>query len=114
MKTALAIVCSLLLAWTNLVLAQAPEASVAGAAHCCCHNCSDGKSCCAAHHSLPGPQPVSAAPVSSLRTQFAPLATAAVAWTLPQASAPELSSSPSPTVTIQGTALFARNCAWLI
>jgi len=112
MKTALAIVCSLMLAWTNIVLAQAPEASVAGAAHPCCHDC--GKSCCAAHHSMPGSQPVSAAPVSAFRIQIAPVATMVVAWTLPPTTARELYSSPSPSATTAGTALFARNCAWLI
>lgn len=112
MKTALAIVCSLLLAWTNIVLAQAPEAGVACRAHCCCHDC--GKSCCAAHHSLPGPQPVSAAPVSAFQTHFAPLATTIVAWTLPQPTAREFSSSPYPSETTAGTALFTRDCAWLI
>jgi hypothetical protein len=113
MKTALAFVCSLMLALTNIVLAQAPDASVAGAAHPCCH-CGNTKSCCAAHHSIPEPTPVSAAPVSSLQTQFSPHAATVLAWTLPDAVAGELSSPLLSPFSTASAALFVQNCAWLI
>jgi hypothetical protein len=112
MKTALAIVCSLLLAWTNLVLADASGAGVVSAARPCCH-C--GKtSCCAAKKGLPESPPVSATPVSSLQNQFSPLAPATVAWALPANLARELSSSFFQPFTTARSPLFARNCAWLI
>jgi hypothetical protein len=113
MKTALAIVCSLVLAWTNIVLAQAPEVSEAGAAPSCCH-CSGKKSCCAANHSLPESQPVSAAPVSSSQNQLSLPVPAVAVWTLPGTLVHELSSLLSPSLRTAGAPVFARNCAWLI
>jgi hypothetical protein len=113
MKTALAIVCSLILAWANVVLAQTPGAGEAGAARSCCH-CGKKTGCCAADHSLPESQPVSAAPASSFRNQFSPFDAAVVAWTLPDAVTHELSSPVFPSLTARGSALFARNCARLI
>jgi hypothetical protein len=112
MKTALAIICSLVLAWTNIVLAQTLEASPAGTVHSCCH-CGNTRSCCAAHHSNPGLPPVSTAPVS-FQNQFAPLAPAAIAWILPGTVAHDFSSSSFPLAKAVGAALFARNCSWLI
>ncbi|HEX4264791.1 MAG TPA: hypothetical protein VH597_10670 [Verrucomicrobiae bacterium] len=114
MKTALAIVCSLLLAWTNIVLAAAPGASVTCAARPCCH-CGKTSGCCAVKdHCLPESLPVSAAPVSSFQSQFSPLAPATVAWALPDAAARELSSPAFPPLMTASTPLFERNCAWLI
>jgi hypothetical protein len=113
MKTALAIVCSLMLAWTNIVLAQAPEAGMASTAPSCCH-CGKKTGCCAANRSLPESQPVSAAPASTFQNQFSLPLFATVAWTLPGAVAHELSESLFPPLTMTGTALLARNCAWLI
>jgi hypothetical protein len=112
MKTALAIVCSLVLAWTNIVLAQAPEASGTSAARPCCH-CGRKASCCAANHSMPESQPVSAAPASFSQNQFSPLAPAAFVWALPDNAGSELSSSFLSPLTTH-TALFARDCARLI
>lgn len=111
MKTALAFVCSLMLAWTNIVLAQAPGASVVSAAPSC--HCGMKTGCCAAKHSLPESSPVSTAPVSS-QSQFSLIAPATVAWALPGVSARELAASVSPSLTTTGPAVFARNCAWLI
>jgi hypothetical protein len=111
MKTALAFVCSLMLAWTN-VLAQVPGASVVSAASSC--HCDRKASCCAAKHSSSESSPVSTAPVSSFQNEFSPLAPAALAWTLPVVPARELSSSLPPFLTTAGTALFARDCARLI
>jgi len=113
MKTALAIVCSLLLAWTNVVHAQAPGASVAGAARTCCH-CGRKASCCAANHSLPESPPVSAAPASTFQNQLSLPAPAVVAWTLPGGATHELASPVLPSLETAGPALFARNCARLI
>jgi hypothetical protein len=111
MKTALAFVCSLMLAMTNVVIAQAPDVSVVSAAPSC--HCGKKTGCCAAKHSLPKSSPVSAAPVSS-QTQFSLVAPATVAWALPGVAPRELASSVSPFLTTIGTAVFARNCARLI
>ncbi|HEY2082186.1 MAG TPA: hypothetical protein VGI88_05330 [Verrucomicrobiae bacterium] len=113
MKTALAIVCSLLLAWTNFVLAEAPGAGVLRAAQPCCH-CGKTSNCCATKNNLPASPPVSAAPVSSLQNQFSPLASATVVWALPANLARGLSSSSFQPSTTARSPLFARNCAWLI
>jgi hypothetical protein len=108
-KTTLAIVCSLLLAWTP-VLAQATAAGVGRTAHTSCH-C--GKACCAAPS--PESQPVPAAPVpSSSQNQLSPLAPAALVWILPTTLAPEFSPPFSSSLTAKGTPLYARNCAFLI
>jgi hypothetical protein len=112
MKTALAFVCSLTLAWTNVVLAQAPDASVVSPAASSCH-CGKKTGCCAAKHSLPESSPVSAAPVSSSQS-FSLIAPASVAWALPGVTTRELPSSVSPSLMTTGAALFARNCARLI
>ena len=113
MKTALAIVCSLLLAWTNLVLGEVPGASVVRAARPCCH-CGKTSSCCAAKKGLPESPPVSATPASSLQSQFSPLTPATLAWALPANPARELSSPFFAPLKTAGSPLFARNCAWLI
>jgi hypothetical protein len=112
MKTALVIVCSLLLAWTNIVPAQAPEASVVSAASSC--HCGKKTNCCAANRSLPESSPVSATPVSSFQNQFSLLAPAIVAWTLPAIASGEVSPPLTSSFTTTGAPLFARNCAWLI
>jgi hypothetical protein len=110
MKTALVIICSLLLAWTNIVPAQASGVSVVSASVSC--HC--GKTgCCAAKQSLPESLPVSAAPVS-FQNQFSLLAPAIVAWTLPAIASGEVSSPLASSFTTTGAPLFARNCARLI
>jgi len=110
-KTTLAIVCSLLLAWTPIVSAQAPAAGVVRVAHACCH-C--GKACCAAPSS-PESQPVPAAPVPvSNQSQLLTLAPTALAWTLPDAPAPDFSASVSSLLTANAAPLYARDCARLI
>jgi hypothetical protein len=109
-KTTLAIVCSLLLAWTP-VLAQAPAAGVGRVGHTSCH-CS--KACCTAPAS-PESQPVPAAPVSaSPQNQLLTLAPAVLAWILPDAPVSEFSTSVSSLLTVNAAPLFARNCARLL
>jgi hypothetical protein len=110
-RIALASVCNLLLAWTNIVPAQTTP--VVCAARPCCH-CSKKSDCCATSHSLPESQPVSTVPASSFQNQFSPLAQAVTAWTLPAGTAHEHSSSFFPPLTTAGAPLFARNCARLI
>jgi len=110
-KTTLAIVCSLLLAWTPIVPAPAPAVDVTRVAHACCH-CN--KACCAAP-SLPESQPVPATPVpASTQSQLLTLAPAALAWTLPDAPAPDFSTSVSSLLTANAAPLYARDCARLI
>jgi hypothetical protein len=110
-KTTLAIVCSLLLAWTPIVPAQAPAAGVARVAHACCH-C--GKACCAVPSS-PQSQPAPVAPVPALnQSQLLTLAPDALAWALPDAQAPDFSISFSSLLTANAAPLYARDCARLI
>jgi hypothetical protein len=110
-KTTWAIVCSLLLAGTPIVSAQAPATGVVRGAHACCH-CH--KACCTAPTS-PEPQPVPAAPFpASNQNQLLTLAPAALAWILPNAPASEFSTSPFSPLTATGLPLYARDCAFLI
>ncbi|HWC61224.1 MAG TPA: hypothetical protein VHC44_16135 [Verrucomicrobiae bacterium] len=111
MKTALAFVCSLMLAWTNVVLA-ATDAGVVSAAPSC--HCGRKTGCCAAKHSAPESQPVSAAPVTSFQNQFSLIAPATVAWALPGSPEREVPSPVFSSFQTTGTALFAWNCARLI
>jgi hypothetical protein len=112
MKTALAIVCSLLLVETLFVPAPAPAAGAASSVAACCP-CS-GRSCCAAQPS-PESWPVSATPVSStLLSQFLTPVSAIPAWTLPDASAGAPSAILSSPPIDAGVSLFARHCARLI
>ncbi|MGA9449891.1 MAG: hypothetical protein WBW41_00955 [Verrucomicrobiia bacterium] len=111
MKTTLAIVCSLLLAGTPIVPAQAPAAGVVRGAHACClcH-----KACCAAPASpQPQPVPVTPAPASS-QNPLLLLAPAVLAWTLPDAQAPGFSTSVSSLLAANAAPLYARDCARLI
>src|ERR1039457_7479777 len=110
MKTALAIVCILLLAWTQPVPGHASAASEARPRACC--GC--GTSCCSTDNHQPESQPVSAAPVSPSQNLLLTLAPAALVWTLPSSEACEFflsSFSPLPT---PGAPLYARNCVYLI
>jgi len=109
-KTMLAIVCSLLLAGTP-VLVQASAACVGRVAHAC--HC--GRACCAAPVS-PESQPVPATPVLPLpQNQLLTLAPAALIWTLPETPAPEFSvSAVSSPLTVNHTPLYAQQCAFLI
>jgi hypothetical protein len=110
-KATLAIVCSLLLAGTPFVLAQAPAACVVRAAHV---TCPCGMPCCGAPAS-PESQPAPATPApASNQTQLLTLAPAALVFILPAAPASEISTGfPSP-LTANRTPLFTRNCAFLI
>ncbi|HEX5400259.1 MAG TPA: hypothetical protein VFY06_14530 [Verrucomicrobiae bacterium] len=113
MKLTLAIVCSLLLAGTPFVSAQAQTAcvDVARAAHAACH-C--GMPCCGAPVSS-NSQPAPAAPApGSNQTQLLPLAPAALVWILPAAPASEISTAIPSLLKANRTPLFARNCAFLI
>ncbi len=112
MKTALAIVCSLVLVWANLISARTPDASVATATASC--HCGMKTGCCAAKRSLPEPPPVSAAPTFSFQNNFSFIAPAIVTWSLPESPARELPGSTSSSFRSTGASLFARDCAWLI
>jgi hypothetical protein len=112
MKTALAFVCSLMLAWTNLVLAQAPDAGVVSATASC--HCGKKTGCCAAKNSRSELPPVSAAPTSSFQNQVSLIAPASVSWSLPESPVREFPASVSLTSSKDSAPLFERNCAWLI
>jgi hypothetical protein len=112
MKTALAFVCSLMLAWTNFVLAQAPDAGVASAT--ASSHCGKKTGCCAAKNSHSESQPVSAAPNLSFQNQVSLIAPASVSWSLPESPVREFPSSVPSTSAESGAPLFERNCAWLI
>jgi hypothetical protein len=106
----LAIVCSLSLTGTPLVLTQAQAAGVVRVAHAC--HC--GGTCCVATPS-PESQPVPATPVSiSSPNQLLTLAPAVWVWTLPGAPATEFSTLSSSSFPANNAPLYARYCAFLI
>lgn len=112
MKTALAIVCSLLLAWTFIVPVSATGASVVSSAPSCC--CGSGASCCSANTPTPESQPVSATPVLTFsHAQLVTVLGAAFSWDLPQIESqsvpPSLLTTHAPSVP-----LFERHCVFLI
>jgi hypothetical protein len=111
MKTALAIVCSLMLAWTNVVLAS--EASVVSTARACCSKCKTPSCCATKSHSIPESQPFSAAPVS-FQQHLLPFASVLVVADLPATPAFELSDTSRDLICASAAPIFARNCAWLI
>ena len=114
MKRALALVCSLMFVWTQIVLAQAPTCGVKPAPRACCHHGCQQASCCAAKN-LPESQSAPAAPVSSdSQNQLSPLITATLIWTLPDNAACEFAPSASPFILTAGAPLYERNCTLLI
>jgi hypothetical protein len=111
MKRALAIVCCLLLVWTQfVVLAQAPSSGESVSARACCR-CNS--SCCATVPSSPVSSPVSTAPVSS-STHLLTFVPAALVWTLPRAASRPSSAFAFASPLTPGAPLYARNCALLI
>jgi hypothetical protein len=111
MKTALAIVCSFLLAGTPLLLAQAP-AGIAQTHACCQHACT--MSCCVAKSS-PDSQPAPAVPAASgTQSQLSLLAPAVLIWTLPATPANSIASTFTLPSLAAGAPLYALDCAWLI
>src|SRR4051812_2346431 len=114
MKSLLAIVCSLLFAWTQVVPASSALSANAQCApvRSCCH-CSTG-SCCAPLPSAPA-QPVSATPISSdSQNELCSLTPASALWILPVLASVELRSPFSSPLTTVSAPLYARNCALLI
>jgi|SRR6516164_9829587 len=106
----LAMVCSLSLTGTPLVLTHAQAAGVVRVAHAC--HC--GGACCVATPS-PESQPVPATPVSNPSpNQLLTPATGVWVWTLPGAPATELSASFSLPFPANDAPLYARYCAFLI
>jgi hypothetical protein len=113
MKLALALICSLLLLWTQVVPAQtAPASHAVSVPSCCCPGTQ--ASCCSADSSLPESLPISAVPtVSSVHSQLLALASTVLAWTLPVA-VDSIPSSVDPQFHSLGAPLYARNCVLLI
>jgi hypothetical protein len=112
MKMALALVCSLMLAWMPAIPA-APASGAARPTRSCCCDCR-AMACCAAQ---PAPEtpPVSAAPATSLvQTQLPTLASSAVTWLLPVTATPAPPLSPASLLSLAGVPLFERDCARLI
>jgi hypothetical protein len=118
MKLVLAIICSLLLAGTPFVLAQAPVASVGHVAHTVCPcgmGCHCDMPCCCGRPASPKPQQVPTVPAPpSNQTQLLTLAPAALAWMLPAAPVSEIPAAFSSPLTANRIPLFTRNCAFLI
>jgi hypothetical protein len=108
MKTALAVVCSLLLLGTLFVQAGAAGASVASSVPtCCCVS-----ACCSADIPNPEPQPVSAAPVFSFSSHLLAPVSITPIWMLPEA--PLFSFFPPPHFPAEAAPLYVRVCALLI
>jgi hypothetical protein len=116
MKTALAIVCSLLLIWTQFVQTPAAGAGEVRVALSCCSSdceCDRSQTSCCTAESLPESRPVSAAPVPS-QSQLLSLAPALWTWILPEARAFDLSFFLSLPLIVKGAPLYERDCARLI
>jgi hypothetical protein len=116
MKTALAIICSFVLAGTPFLFAQTPlpQCVKRSVPACCQHGCD--MPCCQAKPS-PGSQSVPAVPPQTgNQGQFSLFAAnAVVTWVLPDATIFQLSSSASLlSLVTKGSPLYARNCARLI
>jgi hypothetical protein len=112
MKTALAIVCSFLLAGSSFLLAQAAPPCIKQS-HACCH--CDGKMNCCAAKSSPDSQPAPAVPAQSgSQNQFLLLAPHALAWTLLNNEAHPVSFTAVSLSSATGAPLYARDCARLI
>jgi len=112
MKTALAIICSFLLAGTPFLLAQAAPSCVEQN-HACCH--SGCKMDCCAAKSLPDSQSVPAVPApSSSQNQFSLLAPHALAWTLLNGETHPISFTVISPSSVTGAPLYALDCARLI
>jgi hypothetical protein len=112
MKTALAIVCSFLLAGAPFLLAQVASPCVKQN-HACCH--SGGKMNCCAAKSLPDSQPTPAVPAQSgSQNQFLLLAPYALAWTLLNNETHPISFAALSPSSVTGAPLYARDCARLI
>jgi hypothetical protein len=111
MKTALAIICSFLLAGTPLLLAQTPPACAHQTRACCHHGCT--MPCCAAKSS-PDSQPAPAPAKTGGQNQFSLHTPAILLWTLPANPADSISSVPAPFLMAAGAPLFARNCVLLL
>jgi hypothetical protein len=118
MKTALAIVCSLLLVWTQFVQAQAAGAGEVRIALSCCSGdceCDRSRASCCTADSLPESRPVSATPVtSSSQNQVLSLGPTLWVWTLPEARDFDLSFFLSSSLIVKGAPLYERDCAHLI
>ncbi|MGA3267611.1 MAG: hypothetical protein ABSE16_12390 [Verrucomicrobiota bacterium] len=114
MKLVLAMFCSVLLAGTPFLPAQAPCAKqprhTCGCA--CCHG--GVMPCCAAKGSPASPAAPAVPASSTTQNQISLLAPAVIAWALPaHAIRPLTRSSASPLLAADAP-LFARNCARLI
>jgi hypothetical protein len=113
MKSALTLICSLLLLWTPFVPAQSAVVNQAvSVPSCCCPGMQ--ASCCSADSSLPESLPISAVPsVPSVHSQLLALASTVLAWTLPVA-VDSIPSPVDPQFHSLGAPLYARNCVLLI
>jgi len=112
MKAALAIVCSLLLLWTQFVQAQVPAASEV-ASVCAC--CACPAKCCAASSPTPESSPLSATPVSfSSQNLLLTVAPSGLVWSLPLAEASSFFPDLTSPFSTAGVPLYARDCARLI
>jgi hypothetical protein len=112
MKTALAIVCSFLLAGTPLLLAQSPSSCASQARACCKHGVT--MPCCAAKSS-PDSQPAPAAPASAGgQIQLSLLAPAVLIWTLPATPANSIVPTSATPSLAASAPLYALDCARLI
>jgi len=115
MKLACAIIWSLLLAGTPILLAQTPlpECVKQPIPACCQHGCK--MPCCSAKPAS-NSQPVPAMPAQTgNQGQISLFAANSVAtWVLPDAATSQPPSDSPTTFVTEGSPLYARNCAWLI
>jgi hypothetical protein len=112
MKTTWAIICSLVLAGTPLLLPQTPSSCIKQVRACCQHGVE--MPCCKAK-SLPDSQSKPAVPAQTgSQNQLSLLASSALIWTLTANPVDSISSHSTPSVMTAGAPLYARDCARLI
>ena len=112
MKTALAIVCSFVLAGTPFLLAQMPLSCVKQVRACCRHG--GEMPCCKAKTSLDSQSKPAVPSPTSNQSQLSLLASSVLVWTLPASPSATISSESTPSPMTASAPLYARDCARLI
>jgi hypothetical protein len=112
MKTALAIICSFVLAGTPFLLAQTPSSCVKQVRACCKHG---GDMPCCKANSSPDSQSKPAVPSQTgSQNQLSLLPSSVMIWTLPTNPSDSISSHPTSSSMTASAPLYARDCARLI
>jgi hypothetical protein len=109
-----AILFSVLLVWAQLVPAQASADGAKPAVASCDKPCCHANCCMAGSSSNSQPAPAVPAQKTGAQNQISFLASAVVAWTLPENPANLISSTVASPLTATGVPLYERHCALLL